>query len=62
MDSHRAEARSTIVTLADMLGPYYFDFILEELCSALRRGYQLHILGYTIHSILQRMLPKFEPG
>ncbi|KAL8771904.1 MAG: hypothetical protein Q9209_002842 [Squamulea sp. 1 TL-2023] len=44
--------RKTLVDIADTVGPSYFGFILKELRRALARGYQLHVLSYTVHSLL----------
>ncbi|KAI4178325.1 MAG: hypothetical protein LQ346_007487, partial [Caloplaca aetnensis] len=44
--------RKTLVDIAVVAGPAYFGFILKELRRALARGYQLHVLSYTVHSIL----------
>ncbi|KAL9588748.1 MAG: hypothetical protein Q9203_002452 [Teloschistes exilis] len=44
--------RKTLVEMAVVAGPAYFGFILKELRRALARGYQLHVLSYTVHSLL----------
>ncbi|KAI4186690.1 MAG: hypothetical protein LQ348_004184 [Seirophora lacunosa] len=44
--------RKTLVDIAIVAGPAYFGFILKELRIALARGYQLHVLSYTVHAIL----------
>ncbi|KAL9600747.1 MAG: hypothetical protein Q9219_002988 [cf. Caloplaca sp. 3 TL-2023] len=44
--------RKTLADIAVVVGPAYFGFILKELRRALTRGYQLHVLSYTVHSIL----------
>ncbi|KAJ6788020.1 hypothetical protein PWT90_01132 [Aphanocladium album] len=54
--------RDTLVQIAVVLGPGYFGFILKQLRSALTRGYQLHVLSYTMHSILVASVPSFGPG
>ncbi|KAI0173356.1 armadillo-type protein [Hypoxylon sp. FL1284] len=58
----REMARSTLATMASLLGPSYFGFILNELRGALVRGYQLHVLSYTMHTILVHVIPEFQPG
>jgi U3 small nucleolar RNA-associated protein 20 len=58
----REMARETLVEIAKVLGPTYFGFILKELRGALTRGYQLHVLSYTMHSILVAVVPGFVPG
>lgn len=58
----RDMTRDTLVKIAVVLGSRYFGFILRELRSALTRGYQLHVLSYTMHSILLATIPIFTPG
>ncbi|KAI9171464.1 U4 small nucleolar RNA-associated protein [Paramyrothecium foliicola] len=54
--------RDTLVKIAGVLGPSFFGFILKELRSALTKGYQLHVLSYTVHSILVATAGTFAPG
>ncbi|KOS16597.1 U3 small nucleolar RNA-associated protein 20 [Escovopsis weberi] len=58
----REMARDTLVKIAVLLGPSHFGFILKELRGALTKGYQLHVLSYTMHSILVTAVPQFAPG
>ena len=58
----RDMARDTLVKIAVILGPSFFGFILKELRSALTKGYQLHVLSYTMHSILVAVVPGCSPG
>ena len=54
--------RKTLVEIARLMGPSYFSFMLKELRSALARGYQLHVLSYTLHAILVGTTDVFKPG
>ncbi|KAJ3175962.1 U3 snoRNP protein [Geranomyces variabilis] len=54
--------RDTLVKISVLLGPAFFPFILKELEGALTRGYQLHVLGFTVHSILMNLVPALKPG
>ncbi|KAK3382805.1 armadillo-type protein [Lasiosphaeria ovina] len=58
----RDMARDTLSRIAGILGPERFEFILKELRGALTKGYQLHVLSYTLHSILLIIIPMFEQG
>ena len=58
----RDMTRKTLVDIAALVGPSYFGFILKELRAALARGYQLHVLSYTVHSILVETAPLFNSG
>jgi len=54
--------RKTLVDISTLIGPGYFGFVLKELRSSLARGYQLHVLSYTVHSILVATSSIFKPG
>ncbi|OJD19004.1 hypothetical protein AJ78_01033 [Emergomyces pasteurianus Ep9510] len=58
----RDMARKTLADVALILGPSYFGYILRELRSTLTRGYQLHVLSFTVHSILVITSDHFKPG
>ncbi|KAJ3050202.1 U3 snoRNP protein [Rhizophlyctis rosea] len=58
----RDSTRDTLVKVALLLGAAYIPFILKELEGALTRGYQLHVLGYTVHSLLTHVVPTVQPG
>lgn len=54
--------RRTLGKIASLLGPRYFVFIIREMKGALRRGAQLHILGYSVHALLVGMADSLQPG
>ncbi|MCJ1249264.1 U3 snoRNP protein [Trapelia coarctata] len=54
--------RRTLVEISTLIGPSCFAFILKELRSSLARGYQLHVLSYTVHSMMVATSPIFKPG
>ena len=54
----RDAARETMVKILDILGVKYFGFIVKEMSDVLTRGYQLHVLGYTLHSLLLSIFNK----
>ncbi|KAK3329812.1 armadillo-type protein [Apodospora peruviana] len=58
----RDMARDTLAKMSGILGPERFEFILKELRGALIRGHQLHVLSYTLHSILLVTIPAFKQG
>ena len=58
----RDMTRDTLIKICVLLGPSYFGFVLKELRGALARGYQLHVLSYTMHSILVATTPEYSPG
>ncbi|KAK1757929.1 small subunit processome component 20 [Echria macrotheca] len=58
----RDMARDTLAKISGILGPERFEFIIKELRGALIRGYQLHVLSHTLHSILLVSIPAFPQG
>ncbi|KAJ5298868.1 uncharacterized protein N7443_006988 [Penicillium atrosanguineum] len=58
----RDTARKTLNEIALLLGPVYFGYILKELRNTLLRGYQLHVLSYTVHSMLVFTTDHFNQG
>ncbi|KAK9417787.1 putative Armadillo-type protein [Seiridium unicorne] len=58
----REMARDTLAKMTSLLGPTAFGFVLDELRGALTKGYQMHVLSYTMHAILVQTIPQFQPG
>lgn len=54
--------RNTLAKISVLLGPTYLSFILRELQFALTRGPQLHVLGYTTHTLLLEMKTRAKVG
>lgn len=55
-------ARKALAEAVHVLGSDYFGSVLKELQSALQKGYQLHILGFTLHSLLLTAVDHFSVG
>ncbi|KAF9926096.1 U3 snoRNP protein [Linnemannia zychae] len=58
----RDTTRDTLIKITMFLGAGYFNFILKEMKGALLRGYQLHVLGFTVHALLTHLLPTLQVG
>lgn len=58
----REMCRGTLAKIACILGAPSFGFILKELRGALKMGTQLHILSYTMHTLLLAVIPEFQQG
>ena len=58
----RDQTRKTLGAILALVGPVYLGFILKELRSALQRGYQLHVLSFTVHSLLVNVTEVCQPG
>lgn len=54
--------RKTLVEISALIGSNCFGFVLKELRGSLARGYQLHVLSFTVHSILVATATIFQPG
>ncbi|EXJ93149.1 hypothetical protein A1O3_01706 [Capronia epimyces CBS 606.96] len=55
-------ARRALCDIVTLLGAPSLQFVLKEMRSALTRGYQLHVVSYTLHSILVAITPHTELG
>lgn len=55
-------ARKKLADIVVMLGPSSVQFVLKELRTALTRGYQLHVLSYTLHTILLATAERRQVG
>ncbi|XP_024539706.1 small subunit processome component 20 homolog isoform X1 [Selaginella moellendorffii] len=58
----RDAARSSIVGMVEVLGAKYLQFTVKMLHSSLKRGYEKHVLGYTLNTILIRLIPTLRVG
>ncbi|KAG0304218.1 U3 snoRNP protein [Dissophora globulifera] len=58
----RDTTRETLIKITMFLGAGYFSFILKEMRSVLLRGYQLHVLGFTVHAMLTQLVPTLQVG
>ena len=58
----RDAARKCLSEIAVILGPPSVQFMLRELRNALKRGYQLHVLSYTLHALLVALAPNMKAG
>ncbi|KAK3603374.1 hypothetical protein CHS0354_025985 [Potamilus streckersoni] len=58
----RNTARDTLVKILQSLGHRFFPFILMELRGTLKRGYQLHVLCFTLHLLLKHIATSINAG
>lgn len=54
--------RETLIKISAFLGSSYFNYIVKELRGALKKGYELHVLGYTVNALLLDMMPRLKVG
>ena len=58
----RVAARNTLTKIIQSLGPAYFGYVITEMRSALKRGYQLHVLCYSLWDVLKSIVPQLHSG
>lgn len=58
----RDETRSALVAATASLGAKYLHFIARVLKASLKRGFEVHVLGYTLHSVLVKLTETVEVG
>jgi U3 small nucleolar RNA-associated protein 20, C-terminal/U3 small nucleolar RNA-associated protein 20, N-terminal len=51
-EDERMAARNALVRIVELLGPEYLRGVLTTLRSMLTRGYQLQVLGHSVHALL----------
>ncbi|KAJ9555652.1 hypothetical protein OSB04_010266 [Centaurea solstitialis] len=56
LESVRDEARSALAACLKELGLEYLQFVLKVMRSTLKRGFELHVLGYTLNFVLSKCL------
>ncbi|KMT14841.1 hypothetical protein BVRB_3g065640 isoform B [Beta vulgaris subsp. vulgaris] len=56
LQSIRDEARCALVACLKELGFEYLQFVVKVLRATLKRGFELHVLGYTVNFILSKGL------
>ncbi|KAH6811413.1 hypothetical protein C2S51_025175 [Perilla frutescens var. frutescens] len=56
LESVRDEARSALFVCLKELGLEYLQFVVKVLKGMLRRGYELHVLGYTVNFLLSKLV------
>ncbi|PNF32118.1 hypothetical protein B7P43_G02845 [Cryptotermes secundus] len=62
LESVRRITRETLQKIMLTLGPKYLGILLHEMSAMLTRGYQVHVLIYTIHAVLVSLKDLFQPN
>ncbi|EFA12725.1 small subunit processome component 20 homolog [Tribolium castaneum] len=60
LESVRRVTRETLQKIMQTLGPDYLGLLLGEMTPLLNRGFQVHVLIFTIHAVLNCLKPMFE--
>lgn len=62
LESVRKVARETLQKIMLTLGPKYLSALLSEMSPLLARGYQVHVLVFTIHGVLNCLKNTYQPS
>jgi len=60
MESVRRATREILQKIMITLGPKYLHHLLNEMNTLLTKGYQVHVLVYTVQSVLFALKPYFQ--
>lgn len=60
MESIRRTTRETLQKIMITLGPKYLHHLLKEMNTLLTKGFQVHVLVYTVQSVLLVLKPYFQ--
>ncbi|KAM9407228.1 small subunit processome component 20 homolog isoform 1-T1 [Salvelinus alpinus] len=58
----RDVARNTLIKIVETLGVKYLQYLLKEMKSILVKGYQVHVLTFTVYQLLFHLAPILKPG
>ncbi|XP_033739688.1 small subunit processome component 20 homolog isoform X2 [Pecten maximus] len=58
----RDTARDTLTKILTSLGSRFLPYALSEMRGILKRGYQLHVLTFTVYVLLRNIMPLTKPG
>jgi len=60
LESVRRATRETLQKIMITLGPKYLHYLLRELNTLLTKGFQVHVLVYTVQAVLLALKPHFQ--
>ncbi|XP_043964664.1 small subunit processome component 20 homolog [Gambusia affinis] len=58
----RDVARGTLVKILQTLGCRYLQYLLKEMQGVLVKGYQMHVLTFTVYQLLSAISPTLKSG
>lgn len=62
LESVRRATRETLQKIMLALGPKYLHVLLSEMTPLLNRGFQVHVLVYTVHAVLNCLQEVYQPN
>ncbi|XP_078042078.1 small subunit processome component 20 homolog [Augochlora pura] len=60
LESVRRVTREVLQKIMITLGPKYLHYLLREMNTLLTKGFQVHVLAYTVQSVLVALKPYFQ--
>lgn len=61
LESVRRIARETLQKIMLTIGTKYLNLLLDEMTPLLSRGYQVHVLVFTVHGVLNCLKDLYVP-
>ncbi|KAM9311073.1 small subunit processome component 20 homolog [Gastrophryne carolinensis] len=58
----RDVARNTLIKIIETLGPRYLHYLLKEMQNVLVKGYQVHVLTFTVNLLLKGLTANLKSG
>ncbi|KAG9345665.1 hypothetical protein JZ751_008809 [Albula glossodonta] len=58
----RDVARNTLIKIIETLGCHYLQYVLKEMQGVLVKGYQVHVLTFTVYQLLSSLSPTLKSG
>ncbi|TMS35860.1 hypothetical protein L596_003161 [Steinernema carpocapsae] len=58
----REVARKTMISVLQVLGTVYLPFVIREMKQIMNKGYQVHVMIYTVHVLISAMKEDLKSG
>nr|DBA30965.1 TPA: hypothetical protein GDO54_006886 [Pyxicephalus adspersus] len=55
-------ARNTLIKIIETLGPRYLHYVLKEMQTVLVKGYQVHVLTFSVNLLLKGLVANLKSG
>ncbi|KAJ1163535.1 hypothetical protein NDU88_003993 [Pleurodeles waltl] len=55
-------ARNTLIKIMETLGPVYLQYVLKEMQTVLVKGYQVHVLSFTVNLLMKGLSSRLKSG
>ncbi|KAM5170183.1 small subunit processome component 20 homolog [Mantella aurantiaca] len=55
-------SRNTLIKIMETLGPHYLHYVLKEMQTCLVKGYQVHVLTFSVNLLLKGLAANLKSG